>query len=367
MPIVMFACSLVLSIATPARAEDIRSREVRVCVRPPGESLDRWVFSPGGGKVLTERWARMVYGPRNITVYVFDPSAPAISATYFPPRLFNGLKCPPRSAPKKLIPKAPRTKSEAAPRKKTKKEVEEREPEKPKPNERKAEEREEREATRARLKKEADEAKRERERRAKQAQEEERRRRRERERPKVLPREGVTAAWPSKVLPDQKHAGVTAAWSSKVLPNTGVLSKAGTPSCGAPAIKPAGGKNAAATMAVREPILKALLGYKKAVNEAGKEAHRQKLRELFGRIEASAAQSFEAMLSTPNALAVTFRDVLHNDPLQHELLLTLAKKYMPAQCTPVAPAPAAPSGVALPAVTLTDEEAFDELHAAIEQ
>jgi len=85
-------------------------------VRPPGEDLDRWVFS-NGGKVLTERWALQVYGPRNITVYVFDPNAPAISATYFPARLFGGLKCPPKGAPNKVEPKAPRKKSEAGPRK----------------------------------------------------------------------------------------------------------------------------------------------------------------------------------------------------------------------------------------------------------
>src|SRR5687767_3318643 len=95
----VLACSFVLFIATPSRAEQVRPREVRVCVRPPGENLDRWVFSPGG-KVLTERWALQVYGPRKTTVYVFDPNAPAISATYFPPRLFGGLKCPAKVAPK---------------------------------------------------------------------------------------------------------------------------------------------------------------------------------------------------------------------------------------------------------------------------
>ncbi|NUQ78163.1 MAG: hypothetical protein HUU21_31925, partial [Polyangiaceae bacterium] len=101
LPIWVFACSLVLCIAKPARADNYRSREVRVCVRPPGESLDRWVFSPGG-MVLTEKWARQAYGPRNITVYVFDPSAPAISATYLPSKLFHGLKCPPKAAKKKI-------------------------------------------------------------------------------------------------------------------------------------------------------------------------------------------------------------------------------------------------------------------------
>jgi hypothetical protein len=70
-----------------------------------------------GGKVLTERWALQVYGARNITVYVFDPNAPAISATYFPPRLFGNLKCPAKVAPKKPPPKAAPTKSEAGQRK----------------------------------------------------------------------------------------------------------------------------------------------------------------------------------------------------------------------------------------------------------
>jgi hypothetical protein len=112
----LLACSFVLCMATPSRAEDVRPRERRVCVRPPGEDLDRWVFS-NGGKVLTERWALQVYGPRNITVYVFDPNAPPISATYFPARLFGGLKCSPKGAPNKVEPKAPRKKSEAGPRK----------------------------------------------------------------------------------------------------------------------------------------------------------------------------------------------------------------------------------------------------------
>jgi hypothetical protein len=96
----VLACSFVLCIATPVRAEDERPRELRVCVRPPGETLDRWVFS-SGGKVLTERWALQVYGPRNITVYVFDPNALAISATYFPPRRFHNLKCPPEGRAEK--------------------------------------------------------------------------------------------------------------------------------------------------------------------------------------------------------------------------------------------------------------------------
>jgi len=229
LPLWVLACSFVLCIATPSRAEDVRPRERRVCVRPPGETLDRWVFS-NGGKVLTERWALQVYGPRNITVYVFDPSAPAISATYFPPRRFNNLKCPAKVAPKKPEPKAPRPKSEAGPRKKkTKKGAEEREAEEPEPKERKAEERagKEREAEKARLKKEGEEATQERERRAKQAQEEESRRQRERERPKVLPRHGVTEAWPSRVLPEQKRAGVTVAWPSKVLSTARVLPSAG--------------------------------------------------------------------------------------------------------------------------------------------
>ncbi|HZF51429.1 MAG TPA: hypothetical protein VE093_22385, partial [Polyangiaceae bacterium] len=347
-------------------------------MRPPGENLDRWVFS-NGGKVLTERWALQVYGPRNITVYIFDPSAPAISATYFPPRRFNNLKCPPKVAPKKPEPKAPRPKSEALPRKKkTKKGAEEREAEEPEPKERKGEERagKEREAEKARLKKEGEEATQERERRAKQAQEGESRRQRERERPKVLPRHGVTVAWPSRVLPEQKRAGVTVAWPSKVLSTARVLPSAGgtraaatTAHCGLPAPKLAGGKDGAARMALREPILKALLAYKKAKSEPEKEAPRRRLRELFEKIEASAAEPFERMLSTPNALAVTFRDVLHGDPLHYELLGILGKKYAPApsQCAPAVPAPAPPSGVTLPAVTLTDEGAFDELHAEIEQ
>ena len=40
----LLACSFVLCMATPSRAEDVRPRERRVCVRPPGETLDRWVF-----------------------------------------------------------------------------------------------------------------------------------------------------------------------------------------------------------------------------------------------------------------------------------------------------------------------------------
>jgi hypothetical protein len=75
------------------------------------------------------------------------------------------------------------------------------------------------------------------------------------------------------------------------------------------------------------------------------------------------------MLTTPNALAVTFRDVLQGDPLQNELLGILGKKYAPSpsQCAPSAPSPAPLAGVTLPAVTLTDEGAFDELHAEVEQ
>jgi hypothetical protein len=241
----------------------------------------------------------------------------------------------------------------------------------PEPKERKASvpEPKEREAKEARSRKEAEEAKQERERREKQAQEEERRRLRERERPKVLPRHGVTAAWPSQVLPEQKREGVTAAWPSKVLLPTRVLPMAGAPFCGAPAPKLAGGKEAASTMAVREPILKELLGYRKAQSEAAKEAHRRKLRELFESLGPSAAQPFQVMLSTQNALAVTFREVLKNDPLQNELLGILGKKFAPdpAQCAPSTPAPAPLSGVTLPVVTLTDEESFDVLHAELEQ
>ncbi|HZF50867.1 MAG TPA: hypothetical protein VE093_19540, partial [Polyangiaceae bacterium] len=120
---------------------------------------------------------------------------------------------------------------------------------------------------------------------------------------------------------------------------------------------------------MREPILKELLGYRKATSEAAKEAHRRKLRELFEKIEASAAEPFQGMLSTPNAFAVTFRDVLQGDPLQNELLGILGKKYAPApsQCPPAAPAPAPPSGVTLPGVTLTDEASWSELHALVEQ
>jgi len=122
-------------------------------------------------------------------------------------------------------------------------------------------------------------------------------------------------------------------------------------------------------MAVREPILKELLAYKKAKSEAEREAHRRRLRELFEKIEASAAEPFQGMLSTPNALAVTFRDVLQGDPLQYELLGILGKKYAPApsQCAPAVPAPAPPSGVTLPAVTLTDEASWSELHALVQQ
>ena len=52
LPLWVLACSFVLCIATPSRAEDVRPKELLVCVRPPGETLDRWVFS-NGGKVLT--------------------------------------------------------------------------------------------------------------------------------------------------------------------------------------------------------------------------------------------------------------------------------------------------------------------------
>jgi hypothetical protein len=41
---------------------------------------------------------------------------------------------------------------------------------------------------------------------------------------------------------------------------------------------------------VREPILKELLGYRKARSETAKEEHRRRLRELFERIKASAAE-----------------------------------------------------------------------------
>jgi hypothetical protein len=364
----VLACSFVLCFATPSRAEDVRPREVRVCVRPPGEDLDRWVFSDG--KVLTEHWALRVYGPRKITVYVFDPNAPAISATYFPPKLFGNLKCPAKVAQKKPEAKAAPKKSEAGPHKK-KKEAEEPKAAKPEPKAPKAEEREdkEREAKKARSRKEAEEAKRERERREKQAQEEELHRQRERERPKVLPRHGVTAAWPSKVLPEQKRDGVTAAWSSKVLPAARVLPAAGAPLCEAPAPKLAGGKDVAATMTVRAPILKALLDYRKAKSPTEKEAHRRKLRELFESIGVEAAPPFQVMLSTQNALAVAFREVLKNDPLQNELLGILGKKFapVPAQCTPPAPPPASPPGVTLPGVTLTDDGAFEELFDQVEQ
>jgi hypothetical protein len=61
--------------------------------------------------------------------------------------------------------------------------------------------------------------------------------------------------------------------------------------------------------------------------------------------------------------------VLQGDPLQYELLGILGKKYAPApsQCAPSAPSPAPPSGVTLPAVTLTDEGTWGELHAELEQ
>ena len=121
----------------------------------------------------------------------------------------------------------------------------------------------------------------------------------------------MTAAWPSKVLPEQKRAGVTAAWPSNVLSTARVLPSAGgtraaatTAHCGLPAPKLAGGKDGAARMAVREPILKALLAYKKAKSGPEREAHRRRLRELFEKIEASAAEPFQGMLSTPNALVL---------------------------------------------------------------
>jgi hypothetical protein len=344
----VLACSFVVCIAAPSRADNARPREVRVCVRPPGAAnLDRWVISDGG-KVLTERFAFQANKARKITVYVFDPNAPPISATYFPRRLFGDLQCPAKGAPKKVEPKAPRKTSEAGPRKnKTRKEAEERKAATPEPKERKAAEREgkEREAKKARPRKE------------------------ERERPKVLPRHGVTAAWPSKVLPEQKRDGVTAAWPSKVLPAARVLPAAGAPACEAPAPKLAGGKDVAATMTVRAPILKELLAYRKAKSPTEKEAHRRKLRELFESVGASAAQPFQAMLSTQNALAVTFREVLRGDPFRNELLGILGKKFAPApsQCTPSAPPPAPLPGVTLPGVTLTDDGAFEELFDQVEQ
>jgi hypothetical protein len=171
------------------------------------------------------------------------------------------------------------------------------------------------------------------------------------------------------VLPEQKREGVTAAWPTTVLPSAGVLPAAGAPLCSAPARKLAGGKSGTATMAVREPILKELLGYKKAKSEARKEAHRRKLRELFESLGAPAAQVFEAMLSTQDALGVTFREVLRADPFRSELVGILEKKYAPApaQCPPEAPAPAPLSGVTLPAMTLTDAGAFEALHSELEQ
>jgi hypothetical protein len=50
------------------------------------------------------------------------------------------------------------------------------------------------------------------------AREEELHRWREREQPKVLPHEGVTAAWRSNVLPEQKRDGVVPAGGSPTLP-----------------------------------------------------------------------------------------------------------------------------------------------------
>jgi hypothetical protein len=119
-------------------------------------------------------------------------------------------------------------------------------------------------------------------------------------------------------------------------------------------------------MAVRAPILKELLGYKKATSEAAKDAHRRKLWLLFDSLGASAAQVFEAMLRSQDALGVTFRDVLRGDPFQPELLGILQKKYAPSQCPPSAPPPAPPPGVTLPGVTLTDEGAFEELLDQVE-
>jgi hypothetical protein len=104
-----------------------------------------------------------------------------------------------------------------------------------------------------------------------------------------------------------------------------------------------------------------------------KEAHRQKLRALFESIGASEARPFQLMLSSQDALGATFRDVLRNDPLQSELLGILVKKYTPTPCAQAAPpsalqaAAAGPQGVTLPAVTITDEAAFDEIHALLEQ
>ncbi len=102
------AGSFVLSVAAPARADHVRSKEVRVCVRPPDVPayLDRWVYSPGG-KVMTEGWARKASTVRDITVYVFDRSAPSSSATKLPGR-FGDLKCPAKAAPKKSKPDAAR-------------------------------------------------------------------------------------------------------------------------------------------------------------------------------------------------------------------------------------------------------------------
>ena len=127
-------------MAAPSRAEDVRSKEVRVCVRPPDvpDDLDRWVYSPGG-KVMTESWARKTGNARDITVYVFDRSAPSRSATYFPKRL-GELKCPPKAAPKKSKPDAARKKKGDAARKKRAAEEAEEEEREAKP--RKAEKRE---------------------------------------------------------------------------------------------------------------------------------------------------------------------------------------------------------------------------------
>ena len=125
-------------------------------------------------------------------------------------------------------------------------------------------------------------------------------------------------------------------------------------------------------LAVREPILKELLAYEKATEKSEKEKHAQGLRELFGSISTAAALPFVAMLETQDALAVTFRRVLKGDPLKDELLGLLDKKHNPqlAQSSPQSPAPAAQpsaSSVTLPAVNLTDEASFDQLHKDVKE
>jgi hypothetical protein len=114
----VLAGSFGLCLATPARAGDVRPRELRVCVRPPGvpAGLDRWTYS-NSGKLITDRWALKTGNAREITVYVFDRNAPAISATYLPKR-FGELKCPPKAAPNKSKPDPARKKKEATARKK---------------------------------------------------------------------------------------------------------------------------------------------------------------------------------------------------------------------------------------------------------